>query len=266
MPEAVSGSVAIEGLEVALGGVRVIRGVSLFVAPGEVLVIAGSSGSGKSTLLRCINGLVQPDVGRVLVSGVALPREGRELASYRSGIGMVFQSFNLFSHKTLVDNVAAGPVVVRKTPKRRALPAAMELLERVGLTDHAQKYPAQLSGGQQQRGAIARALAMKPEVLLFDEPTSALDPELVGEVLVVMAELAAEGTTMLVVTHEMEFARRAADRVVFLDGGVIVEEADPESFFNCPKTERARAFLSSVSATDVPTDEGNTTQGKGATI
>ena len=262
MPGDSSSAVDIGDLRVSLGGVEVIKGVSLVVDPGEVVVVAGPSGSGKSTLLRCINGLVQPDSGVIAVNGVAIPREGRELARYRSGIGMVFQSFNLFAHKSLLDNVTAGPVIVGRVSKREARAAAFVLLERVGLTDHAHKYPAQLSGGQCQRGAIARALAMKPQVMLFDEPTSALDPELVGEVLLVMAELAGEGTTMVVVTHEMGFARRAADRVVFLDEGVIAEEAKPDTFFTDPKTERSRTFLSSVSTTDVPADEGSSTNTK----
>jgi glutamate transport system ATP-binding protein len=209
-------------------------------------VVVGPSGSGKSTLCRTINRLETIDSGRILVDGRPLPEEGRELARARADIGMVFQSFDLFAHKTVLDNVTLGPVKVRKLAKDQARQQALALLERVGIADKAHQYPAQLSGGQQQRAAIARALAMGPKIMLFDEPTSALDPEMIREVLDVMRELATEGTTMLVVSHEMGFARSAAHRVVFMDQGQIVESAPPEQFFDAPGTERARVFLSKI--------------------
>ena len=228
------------------GALHVLKDISLQVKKGEVVVIIGPSGSGKSTLCRTINRLETIDSGDILIDGIQIPEEGRELAVLRSQIGMVFQSFNLFAHMTVMDNMTLAPVDVLKIKRKEAREEAMRLLERVGVADQAQKVPAQLSGGQQQRAAIARALAMHPKAMLFDEPTSALDPEMIGEVLNVMTELAADGMTMLIVTHEMNFARRVADRVIFMDGGVIVEEADPETFFSSPKTERAKLFLNSI--------------------
>ena len=228
------------------GALHVLKDISLQVKKGEVVVIIGPSGSGKSTLCRTINRLETIDSGEILIDGVQIPEEGRELAVLRSQIGMVFQSFNLFAHMTVMDNMTLAPVDVLKIKRKEAREEAMRLLERVGVADQAHKVPAQLSGGQQQRAAIARALAMHPKAMLFDEPTSALDPEMIGEVLNVMTELAADGMTMLIVTHEMNFARRVADRVIFMDGGVIVEEADPETFFSSPKTERAKLFLNSI--------------------
>ena len=228
------------------GKLHVLKDVSLSVGRGEVVVIIGPSGSGKSTLCRTVNRLETIDSGEILIDGQRMPQEGRELATLRAQIGMVFQSFNLFAHMTVLDNMMLAPVDVLKKPKKEAREEAMRLLARVGVADQANKLPAQLSGGQQQRAAIARALAMHPKAILFDEPTSALDPEMIGEVLSVMTELAKEGMTMLVVTHEMSFARRVADRVIFMDGGVIIEEGEPEAFFAQPKTERARAFLNTV--------------------
>ena len=228
------------------GKLHVLKDVSLSVGRGEVVVIIGPSGSGKSTLCRTVNRLETIDSGEILIDGQRMPQEGRELAALRAQIGMVFQSFNLFAHMTVLDNMTLAPVDVLKKPKKEAREEAMRLLARVGVADQANKLPAQLSGGQQQRAAIARALAMHPKAILFDEPTSALDPEMIGEVLSVMTELAKEGMTMLVVTHEMSFARRVADRVIFMDGGVIIEEGEPEAFFAQPKTERARAFLNTV--------------------
>ena len=228
------------------GKLHVLKDVSLSVGRGEVVVIIGPSGSGKSTLCRTVNRLETIDSGEILIDGQRMPQEGRKLAALRAQIGMVFQSFNLFAHMTVLDNMMLAPVDVLKKPKKEAREEAMRLLARVGVADQANKLPAQLSGGQQQRAAIARALAMHPKAILFDEPTSALDPEMIGEVLGVMTELAKEGMTMLVVTHEMSFARRVADRVIFMDGGVIIEEGEPEAFFAQPKTERARAFLNTV--------------------
>ncbi|HSH22846.1 MAG TPA: amino acid ABC transporter ATP-binding protein [Acidimicrobiales bacterium] len=227
---------------------HVLRDIDLAVDQGEVVVVIGPSGSGKSTLCRCINRLETIDSGTIRVDGVALPEEGRELARLRAKIGMVFQSFNLFAHKTVLQNVTLGPQKVLRRPKAAARERAMELLERVGIADKAERYPAELSGGQQQRAAIARALAMEPKLMLFDEPTSALDPEMIAEVLDVMIGLAHEGTTMIVVTHEMGFARSAARRVAFMDQGRIVEVAAPERFFSDPETERAREFLSKILA------------------
>ena len=228
------------------GKLHVLKDVSLRVGRGEVVVIIGPSGSGKSTLCRTINRLETIDSGDILIDGARMPQEGRELAALRAQIGMVFQSFNLFAHMTVMDNMTLAPVDVLKKTRKEAREEAMRLLARVGVADQASKLPAQLSGGQQQRAAIARALAMHPKAILFDEPTSALDPEMIGEVLGVMTELAKEGMTMLVVTHEMSFARRVADRVIFMDGGAIIEEGEPEAFFAQPKTERARAFLQTV--------------------
>ena len=228
------------------GKLRVLKDVSLRVGRGEVVVIIGPSGSGKSTLCRTVNRLETIDSGEILIDGARMPQEGRELAALRAQIGMVFQSFNLFAHMTVMNNLTLAPVDVLKKTRKEAREEAMRLLARVGVADQASKLPAQLSGGQQQRAAIARALAMHPKAILFDEPTSALDPEMIGEVLGVMTELAKEGMTMLVVTHEMSFARRVADRVIFMDGGAIIEEGEPEAFFAQPKTERARAFLQTV--------------------
>jgi len=216
------------------------------VGTGEVVVVIGPSGSGKSTLCRAINRLETIESGTITIDGKKLPEEGKELAQLRADVGMVFQSFNLFAHKTILENVTLGPVKVRKMAKRAAETRAMELLERVGVAAQAQKYPAQLSGGQQQRVAIARSLAMEPKVMLFDEPTSALDPEMINEVLDVMTELANSGMTMVVVTHEMGFARRAANRVVFMSDGAVVEEATPEEFFTNPRSGRAKEFLGKI--------------------
>lgn len=227
---------------------HVLKDVNLTVAPQEVVVVVGPSGSGKSTLCRCINRLETVTSGEILVDGSELPQEGKDLARLRADVGMVFQSFNLFAHRTILDNVALAPMKVRGISKRDAMTHALELLDRVGIADKADSFPAQLSGGQQQRAAIARALAMRPKVLLFDEPTSALDPEMVNEVLDVMISLAKEGMTMVVVTHEMGFARRAADRVIFMDAGRIVEENSPAEFFDNPQSERAQAFLSKILA------------------
>ena len=226
---------------------HVLKDIDLKVKKGEVVVVIGPSGSGKSTLCRTINRLETIDSGSIRVDGVAVPQEGAQLAHLRSQIGMVFQSFNLFAHMTILDNVTLAPVDVLKKPKKEAVNEAMELLTRVGVDSQAKKYPAQLSGGQQQRVAIARALAMHPKAILFDEPTSALDPEMIGEVLDVMTGLAKDGMTMVIVTHEMNFARRVADRVIFMDDGSIVEENTPDEFFADPKTERAKSFLESIS-------------------
>jgi len=228
------------------GPLHVLDDVSLSVAKGEVVVVIGPSGSGKSTLCRSINRLEPINDGTITFDGRPLPAEGRPLARLRSEVGMVFQSFNLFAHKTILQNVMLGPVKVRKEKTAVVRERAMSLLDRVGIGNQADKYPAQLSGGQQQRVAIARALAMQPKALLFDEPTSALDPEMVGEVLDVMTSLAKEGMTMVVVTHEMGFARHAANRVVFMADGQLVESAPPAEFFANPKSDRAKDFLSKI--------------------
>jgi glutamate transport system ATP-binding protein len=228
------------------GPLHVLQDVNLSVAAGEVVVVIGPSGSGKSTLCRAINRLEPVNSGTITFDGKELPAEGRALAKLRSEVGMVFQSFNLFAHKTILQNVMLGPMKVRREKQAAVKDRAMSLLERVGIASQADKYPAQLSGGQQQRVAIARALAMKPKAMLFDEPTSALDPEMVGEVLEVMTSLASDGMTMVVVTHEMGFARHAANRVVFMADGQLVEEAPPEQFFAHPKTDRAKDFLSKI--------------------
>jgi len=225
---------------------HVLQNINLTIARGEVVVVLGPSGSGKSTLCRVINRLETIGSGSITVDGQQLPEEGRGLAHLRADVGMVFQSFNLFAHKTVLENVTLGPIKVRKVPANQARQRGRELLTRVGVESQADKYPAQLSGGQQQRVAIARALAMDPKVILFDEPTSALDPEMVNEVLDVMVSLASGGMTMVVVTHEMGFARKAAHRVVFMADGKIVEEGGPESFFTSPQTERAQDFLSKI--------------------
>jgi glutamate transport system ATP-binding protein len=230
------------------GDLHVLQDIDLTIDRGEVVVVIGPSGSGKSTLCRAINRLESIQQGEITIDGEKLPEEGKALAKLRADVGMVFQSFNLFAHKTVRENVTLGPVKVRKMSKADADTRAQELLERVGVANQADKYPAQLSGGQQQRVAIARALAMDPKVMLFDEPTSALDPEMINEVLDVMISLARDGMTMVVVTHEMGFARRAANRVVFMDGGRIVESADPETFFTHPESDRAKDFLSKILA------------------
>ncbi len=228
------------------GDLHVLQDINLEVRRGEVVVIIGPSGSGKSTLCRTINRLETIDSGTIRVDGKVLPEEGKELARLRADVGMVFQSFNLFAHRSVLDNVTLGPIKARCVSKSDAQTQALALLERVGVQNQAQKLPAALSGGQQQRVAIARSLAMSPKVMLFDEPTSALDPEMINEVLDVMVALAKDGMTMIVVTHEMGFARRAADRVVFMADGQIAEEADPETFFTAPRTDRARDFLSKI--------------------
>jgi len=228
------------------GDLHVLQKINLKVRKGEVVVVLGPSGSGKSTLCRVINRLETIESGTITIDGQELPEEGKALAQLRADVGMVFQSFNLFAHKTVLDNVTLGPIKVRKKPTAEAKKRGMELLTRVGVESQAEKYPAQLSGGQQQRVAIARALAMDPKVILFDEPTSALDPEMVNEVLDVMISLARQGMTMIVVTHEMGFARKAANRVVFMDDGQIVEEAEPDSFFTNAQTARAKDFLSKI--------------------
>jgi glutamate transport system ATP-binding protein len=238
--------VRLAGVEKHFGDLHVLRHIDLEIARGEVVVVLGPSGSGKSTLCRAINRLEPVDSGDVEIDGTPLPAEGRELAGVRSDVGMVFQQFNLFAHKTILENVTLAPIKVRKVSRGEAENRARTLLDRVGIADQASKYPAQLSGGQQQRVAIARALAMDPKVMLFDEPTSALDPEMVGEVVEVMADLARDGMTMVVVTHEMGFARRAADRVVFMDDGEIVEDSTPDAFFSRPSSARARDFLGKI--------------------
>ncbi len=228
------------------GDLHVLKDIDLEVGKGEVVVVIGPSGSGKSTLCRAINRLETIETGSITIDGKTLPEEGKALAQLRADVGMVFQSFNLFAHKTILDNITLGPIKVRKQSKAEAEKRGMELLERVGVAQQAQKYPAQLSGGQQQRVAIARSLAMNPKVMLFDEPTSALDPEMINEVLDVMVGLARDGMTMIVVTHEMGFARKAANRVVFMDGGQIVEENTPEEFFTNPTSARAQDFLAKI--------------------
>ncbi|MBS3940299.1 MAG: amino acid ABC transporter ATP-binding protein [Actinobacteria bacterium] len=235
-----------DGVNKWFGDLHVLQDIDLTVDRREVVVVIGPSGSGKSTLCRTINRLEPIDKGTILIDGEPLPAEGKDLARLRADVGMVFQSFNLFAHKTILQNVTLGPIKVRGKSKDEAESRAMELLERVGIAEQAGKMPAQLSGGQQQRVAIARALAMDPKVMLFDEPTSALDPEMISEVLDVMLELAREGTTMVVVTHEMGFARSAAQRVVFMDAGRIVEVNTPDEFFNNPQTDRAQDFLSKI--------------------
>ena len=228
------------------GTLHVLQDINMTVTKGEVVVVLGPSGSGKSTLCRAINRLETIGSGTITIDGIPLPEEGRQLAELRADVGMVFQSFNLFAHKTVLENVTLGPTKVRGVKPAEAEARAMELLERVGVADQANKYPAQLSGGQQQRVAIARALAMDPKLMLFDEPTSALDPEMVNEVLDVMVTLARAGMTMVVVTHEMGFAREVADQLVFMDGGVVVEHGPPREVLANPQHERTKAFLSKV--------------------
>ncbi|NYD41094.1 amino acid ABC transporter ATP-binding protein [Nocardioides panaciterrulae] len=240
--------VRLSGVGKSFGGFQALRDVDLDIARGEVVVVVGASGSGKSTLCRCINRLETVTTGTITIDGQPLPDEGKALAALRSDVGMVFQSFNLFGHRTVLQNIMLGPLKVRRQSKEAALAEARALLRRVGVENKEDSYPSELSGGQQQRVAIARALAMRPKVMLFDEPTSALDPEMISEVLDVMTELARDGMTMLVVTHEMGFARQAADRVIFMDAGQIAEEATPDEFFSNPRTERARDFLSKILA------------------
>jgi ABC-type polar amino acid transport system ATPase subunit len=238
--------IRIENVRKRFGRFEALRGVSLEVAAGEKVVVCGPSGSGKSTLIRCINRLERHDHGRVVVDGVELSDDVRNLAQVRSEVGMVFQQFNLFPHLTVIDNLAIAPMRVRGLPRAEAEKVAMQYLERVRIPEQARKYPGQLSGGQQQRVAIARALCMRPRIMLFDEPTSALDPEMIKEVLDVMVGLARDGMTMVCVTHEMGFAREVADRVVFMDHGEIVEAAPPAKFFSQPQTDRARQFLGQI--------------------
>jgi general L-amino acid transport system ATP-binding protein len=239
-------AVLLSGVNKWYGQFHVLKNVDLEVAAGERIVICGPSGSGKSTLIRCINRLEEHQAGRIAVQGVELTGDIRNIDAIRADVGMVFQSFNLFPHLTVLDNLCLAPVWVRRMPRAAAEKIAFEYLERVRIPDQAHKYPGQLSGGQQQRVAIARALCMSPKIMLFDEPTSALDPEMIKEVLDVMIELAGSGMTMLVVTHEMGFARQVADRVVFMDQGEIVEMAPPEPFFNNPRSERTKLFLSQI--------------------
>jgi glutamate transport system ATP-binding protein len=238
--------VVLDHVDKWFGSLHVLQDIELSIGKGEVVVVIGPSGSGKSTLCRTINRLETIDKGTISLDGQELPQEGKGLAALRADVGMVFQSFNLFAHKTILENVTLGPIKVRKQSKADAEKRARELLERVGVAHQADKYPAQLSGGQQQRVAIARALAMDPKVMLFDEPTSALDPEMISEVLEVMVDLAKRGMTMVVVTHEMGFARTAADRVVFMSDGAIVEENTPDEFFTNPKSDRAKDFLGKI--------------------
>jgi glutamate transport system ATP-binding protein len=238
--------ISMQAVNKHFGELHVLKDINFEVNRGQVVVVLGPSGSGKSTLCRTINRLEPIDSGSISIDGRQLPAEGRKLAELRADVGMVFQSFNLFAHKTILENVTLAPMKVRKASKEQARTKAMELLERVGIANQKDKYPAQLSGGQQQRVAIARSLAMDPKVMLFDEPTSALDPEMINEVLSVMTSLAQEGMTMLVVTHEMGFARRASHRVVFMADGAIVEDAEPEEFFSNPKSDRAKDFLGKI--------------------
>jgi len=246
MTAARGGTVVMENVNKHFGDLHVLRDINLCVQPGEVVVVIGPSGSGKSTLCRTINRLETIDSGTITLDGQPLPAEGKHLARLRADVGMVFQSFNLFAHKTVLENVTLGPTTVRNVSKPQAQERARALLERVGVANQAAKYPAQLSGGQQQRVAIARALAMEPKVMLFDEPTSALDPEMIAEVLDVMVDLASGGMTMIVITHEMGFARTAANRVVFMSEGQIVEVNTPDQFFTNPQSDRAKDFLGKI--------------------
>ncbi|AMY25028.1 Glutamine transport ATP-binding protein GlnQ [Rhodococcoides fascians] len=245
-PPGAPSMISLKSVDKHFGDLHVLKDINLEVPAGQVVIVVGPSGSGKSTLCRTINRLEPIDSGAIEVDGDLLPAEGKALAALRADVGMVFQSFNLFAHKTILQNVMLAPMKVRKLKKDEAEKSALALLERVGIANQADKYPAQLSGGQQQRVAIARSLAMNPKVMLFDEPTSALDPEMVNEVLDVMTSLAKEGMTMLVVTHEMGFARKAGDRVVFMADGAVVEDTDPETFFKSPKSERAKDFLGKI--------------------
>jgi general L-amino acid transport system ATP-binding protein len=235
-----------EGVTKSFGHFQALKGISMTVRRGEVVVIVGPSGSGKSTFIRTINRLERHDGGRIVVDGIELTDDIRNIEKVRSEIGIVFQSFNLFPHLKVLENVSLAPRYVRRWPKPESEDKARQLLDRVGIPEQAEKYPAQLSGGQQQRVAIARALAMEPKIMLFDEPTSALDPEMIKEVLDVMRELARSGMTMVVISHEIGFAREVADRVMFFDGGVLVEEATPAEFFSNPREERSKTFLSQI--------------------
>jgi general L-amino acid transport system ATP-binding protein len=241
-----SPTIHIEGLNKWFGSFHVLRDINLDVAHGERIVICGPSGSGKSTLIRCINRLEEHQEGKIIVDGVRLTNDLKQIDAVRREVGMVFQSFNLFPHLTVLENCTLAPIWVRKTPKAEAEATAMEYLERVKIPEQANKFPGQLSGGQQQRVAIARSLCMKPKIMLFDEPTSALDPEMIKEVLDVMVDLAATGMTMLVVTHEMGFASQVANRVIFMDEGQIVEQNTPDEFFNNPQSDRTKLFLSQI--------------------
>ena len=238
--------IQMQGVGKHFGSFRALRNINLEVLKGERIVVCGPSGSGKSTMIRCINRLEKHDEGTIIIDGIELTDDLKDLNAVRREVGMVFQSFNLFPHMTILNNLMLAQKLVRKTPKPEAREVAMHYLERVKIPEQAEKYPIQLSGGQQQRVAIARALCMKPEVMLFDEPTSALDPEMINEVLEVMVDLARDGMTMICVTHEMGFARSVADRVIFMDAGEIVEEAEPEEFFNNPKSARTKLFLSQI--------------------
>jgi polar amino acid transport system ATP-binding protein len=239
--------ITFQGVHKWFGGLHVLNDIHLHIDPGEVVVVCGPSGSGKSTLIRCINALEPIQEGEIIVAGISLRNPHHtNLTRLRAEIGMVFQQFNLYPHMTALRNITLAPIKVRKLPRREAEHVAMDLLAKVGIPDKAPVYPAQLSGGQQQRVAIARALAMQPKIMLFDEPTSALDPEMINEVLEVMVKLAHEGMTMVVVTHEMGFARRVADRIVFMDEGRLVEEGVPDVFFTRPQSERTRQFLSRI--------------------
>lgn len=233
-------------LHKSFGDLEVLKGINTEIRKGEVVCVIGASGSGKSTFLRCLNLLEEPTKGEIYIDGISLMEHKKDINKLRQKVGMVFQQFNLFPHMTVLENIMLAPVKVKKMPEEEARRKAIELLRKVGLSDKDNAYPSQLSGGQKQRVAIARALAMDPEVMLFDEPTSALDPEMVGEVLAVMKQLAMEGMTMVVVTHEMGFAREVGDRILFMDEGVILEEGTPEELFGNPKKERTRAFLSKV--------------------
>lgn len=235
-----------ENIHKSFGDLKVLKGVDLHVKPQEVVVLVGVSGSGKSTLLRCFNFLEMINEGKITIDGLAINPKKDNLTKIRAEVGMVFQHFNLFPHKTVLENVIEAPVTVKKMKKEEAKKLGMELLEKVGLRDKAEVYPSKLSGGQKQRVAIARSLAMQPKVMLFDEPTSALDPELVGEVLQVMKQLAEEGMTMVVVTHEMKFAKEVADRIIMIDEGRIIESADPKTFFENPQNERTKQFIQLV--------------------
>ncbi len=238
--------ISMKDVDKHFGELHVLKDINIDVGRGQVVVVLGPSGSGKSTLCRTINRLEPIDSGTIAIDGELLPAEGRKLAQLRADVGMVFQSFNLFAHKTILENVTLAPMKVRKESKEQARANGLKLLERVGIANQADKYPAQLSGGQQQRVAIARSLAMNPKVMLFDEPTSALDPEMINEVLEVMTSLAGDGMTMVVVTHEMGFARRASNRILFMAEGAIVEDAEPEEFFSNPKSDRAKDFLGKI--------------------
>ena len=245
-PASPEGIIQMQGVNKWYGQFHVLKDINLNVQPGERIVLCGPSGSGKSTTIRCLNRLEEHQQGRIVVDGVELTNDIKQIETVRREVGMVFQHFNLFPHLTILQNCTLAPMWVRKMPRRQAEEIAMHYLERVRIPEQAHKFPGQLSGGQQQRVAIARALCMKPKIMLFDEPTSALDPEMVSEVLDVMVNLAGSGMTMLCVTHEMGFARQVAERVLFLDGGMVIEDSPPEEFFNAPKSPRAKAFLAQI--------------------